>query len=424
MVRRLASFSLFCWASAFAAARRRRRRPKQHTDEPEERKRPRGGDGRQVVPRTPTSSATLHRHQLVVVVGFVAAPVGRRLDVGRHGYFGHSEVFRVRVRDQQGQCVTSWCGRVWVWGCGVDGGLTRQQYRRPGGCLIFSASLTGVRSRAPATAPWESIAPADSWCGRRCPSPPDGHERRACRQGVAKGKAGARAVADGGRWGWGTGAAGSPAGPRGDRGAVCAGRRDTRRPVRYLAVSKRPGSVVGLLSGSRDTRGNSRGGWSADKTEPAVLFEGCWLLVVVGCGGGPARQRIRASSGVNRRALRGDVHAKGPWGVFGSTAQRAPVGACAVLQIKSPNGGRTRRQSHVCGVLWCRSRGADGAGVSWRRRRLQFERRDASGGVVSRERWWEGERGRFSVFHHSGGCKKDEGAVKARRPFWLGVQPA
>lgn len=171
MVRRLASFSLFCWASAFAAARRRRRRPKQHTDEPEERKRPRGGDGRQVAPRTPTSSATLHRHQLVVVVGFVAAPVGRRLDVGRHGYFGHSEVFRVRVRDQQGQCVTSWCGRVWVWGCGVDGGLTRQQCRRPGGCLIFSASLTGVRSRAPATAPWESIAPADSWCGRRCPSP-------------------------------------------------------------------------------------------------------------------------------------------------------------------------------------------------------------------------------------------------------------
>lgn len=252
-----------------------------HTDEPEERKRPRGGDGRQVAPRTPTSSATLHRHQLVVVVGFVAAPVGRRLDVGRHGYFGHSEVFRVRVRDQQGQCVTSWCGRVWVWGCGVDGGLTRQQYRRPGGCLIFSAFADGgafARSR-------HGSVGVDR-TGRQLvwppvPVAPDGHVRRACRQGVAKGKAGARAVADGGRWRWGTGAAGSPAGPRGDRGAVCAERRDTRRPVRYLAVSKRPGSVVGLLSGSRDTRGNSRGGWSADKTEPAVLFEGCWLWWVV-----------------------------------------------------------------------------------------------------------------------------------------------
>jgi hypothetical protein len=171
-------------------------------------------------------------------------------------------------------------------------------------------------------------------------------------------------------------AAGSPAGPRGDRGDMRAGRRRyaSLRPI--LGGFKATRLCCRVAFGLPGYPGNSRGGWSADKTEPAVLFEGCGLLVVVGCGGGPARQRIRASSGVNRRALRGDVHAKGPWGCSAPQHSAHPSGSNNVLS-QAPCGGRgvcgaadkiaergrTRRQRHVCGVLWCRSRGR-----RWRRR--------------------------------------------------------
>lgn len=214
--------------------------------------------------------------------------------------------------------------------------------------------------------------------------------------------------------------------------------RSAGRSRSHVCGTTRYASLRPILGGFKATRlccrvafglpgypGNSRGGWSADKTEPAVLFEGCWLLVVVGCGGGPARQRIRASSGVNRRALRGDVHAKGPWGCSAPQHSAQPSGRVRCCRLNRRTRTDTAPEPRVWRAL------VPVKGRRWRRRVVEaaaFAVREAKGGrqagVVPRERWWEGERGHFSVFHHSGGCKKDEGAVKARGPCWLAVQPA
>lgn len=164
--------------------------------------------------------------------------------------------------------------------CGVDGGLTRQQYRRPGGSMIFSASLTGsVRALPQRLRTSRSHRPtAGVAAGARRPGWP-----RATRllPGVAKGKAGARGVADGAME-VGHRAAGSPVGPRGDRGAKCAGRGRyaSFRPILRGFKATRLCCRVAFRVPAGLPAGKSRGGWSADKTEPAVLFAGCCLLVL------------------------------------------------------------------------------------------------------------------------------------------------